>query len=96
MLIPKGKIADWFNRVEYQQRGSPHIHVLIWLEDAPVYGCNDDNDVTTFIDKIITCKKLDNDPELLHFLSIDRFIGTAKLVVRSQRQNAGSIFYNHQ
>ena len=39
-----GKIADLFYRVEYQQRGSPHIHMLIWLEDAPVYGCNDDND----------------------------------------------------
>ena len=61
---PLGKIADWFYRVEYQQRGSLHIHMLIWLEDAPVYGCNDDNDLTTFIDKIITCKKLDNDPEL--------------------------------
>ena len=59
---PLGKIADWFYRVEYQQRGSPHIHMLIWLEDAPVYGCNDGNDVTTFIDKIITCKKPKNDP----------------------------------
>ena len=61
---PLGKIADWFYRVEYQQRGSPHIHMLIWLEDAPAYGCNDDKDVTTFIDKIITCKKPDDDPEL--------------------------------
>ena len=32
---PLGKIADWFYRVEYQQRGSPHIHMLICLEDAP-------------------------------------------------------------
>ena len=23
---PLGKIADWFYRVDYQQRGSPHIH----------------------------------------------------------------------
>ena len=62
---PLGKIADWFYRVEYQQRGSPHIHMLIWLEDAPVYRCNNDSDVTTFIDKIITCKKPNNDPELV-------------------------------
>ena len=62
---PQGKIADWFYRVEYQQRGSPHIHMLIWLEDAPMYRCNNDSDVTTFIDKIITCKKPENDPELL-------------------------------
>ena len=39
--------------------------MLIWLEDAPVYRCNNDSDVTTFIDKIITCKKPDNDPELV-------------------------------
>ena len=62
---PLGKIADWFYRVEYQQRGCPHIHMLIWLEDAPVYRCNNDSDVTTFIDKIITCKKPNNDPELV-------------------------------
>lgn len=58
---PLGKIADWFYRVEYQQRaGSPHIHMLIWLEDAPVpvYGCDDDSVVTSFIDEIITCKKI--------------------------------------
>ena len=39
--------------------------MLIWLEDAPVYRCNNDSDVTTFIDKIITCKKPNNDPELV-------------------------------
>ena len=71
---PLGKIADWFYRVEYQQRaGSPHIHMLIWLEDAPVpvYGCDDDSTcvVTSFIDEIITCKKSDNNPELEHLVS---------------------------
>ena len=30
-LAPLGKVKDWFYRVEYQQRGSPHIHMLIWL-----------------------------------------------------------------
>ena len=42
---PLGKVADWFYRVEYQQRGSPDIHMLIWLEDAPVYGCDGDDDI---------------------------------------------------
>ena len=46
LLAPLGKIADWFYRVEYQQRDSPHIHMLIWLESAPVYGSDDDEDVT--------------------------------------------------
>ena len=66
---PLGKIADWSYRVEYKQRGSPHIHILIWLEDEPVYGCDDDSVVTSFIDEIVTCKKLDNNPELEHLVS---------------------------
>ena len=46
---PLGKIADWFYRVEYQQRSSPHIHMLIWLEDAPVYGCDGDDEKKVYI-----------------------------------------------
>ena len=38
--------------------------MLIWLEDALVFGCDDDHDVTSFIDKIITCEKPKNDPRL--------------------------------
>ena len=63
-VAPLGKIADWFYRVEYQQRGSPHIHMLIWLENAPVFGRDKDSDVTAFIDQIITCKKPNNNSEL--------------------------------
>ena len=61
---PLEKVADWFYRVEYQQRGSLHIHMLIWFEDAPVYGCDGDDEVTSFIDEIITCKMPNNNPEL--------------------------------
>ena len=62
---PLGKIADWFYRVEYQQRGSPHIHMLIWLENAPTFGVDFDCDIVSFIDKIITCEKPIDNPELL-------------------------------
>lgn len=40
-----GKTADWFYRVEYQQRGSPHIHMLIWLENASRFGIDSDEKV---------------------------------------------------
>ena len=66
---PLGKIADWFYRVEYQQRGSQHIHMLIWLEDALGYGCDDDSAVTSFIDEIITSKTSDNNPALEHLVN---------------------------
>ena len=62
---PLGKIADWFYRVEYQQRGSPHIHMLIWLENAPTFGVDFDYDVVKLIDKIITCERPTEDSDLL-------------------------------
>jgi hypothetical protein len=64
-VSPLGKIADWFYRVEYQQRGSPHIHMLIWLENAPTFGVDFDSDIVSFIDQIITCEKPIDNPELL-------------------------------
>ena len=63
-LAPLGKIKDWFYRVEYQQRGSPHIHMLIWLDNAPVFGVDKDEDVVAYIDRVITCSKPESDPEL--------------------------------
>ena len=68
-LAPIGKIKDWFYRVEYQQRGSPHIHMLIWLENAPVVGVDKDEEVVAFIDSIITCRKPNNDHELLDLVN---------------------------
>lgn len=35
ILVPKFKIKDMWYRVEFQHRGSPHIHGLIWIEGAP-------------------------------------------------------------
>ena len=65
---PLGKISDWFYRVEYQQRGS-HIHMLLWLENVPQFQEDSDNDVTAFIDKIITCQKPIDNAELLNLVN---------------------------
>ncbi|XP_073694460.1 uncharacterized protein [Garra rufa] len=56
---PIGKILDYFYRVEFQQRGSPHVHCLFWVENAPKLNeDNEDNDamVASFIDHYITCE----------------------------------------
>ena len=68
-VAPLGKISDWFYRVEYQQRGSPHIHMLIWIENAPEYGKDDTADVTSFIDQIITCQRPRANAELLNLVN---------------------------
>ena len=66
---PVGSISDWFYRVEYQQRGSPHIHMLIWLKDAPQFGTDSDAKVTSYIDHIITCQKPKDNEELLKLVA---------------------------
>ncbi|XP_055084862.1 LOW QUALITY PROTEIN: uncharacterized protein LOC117386060, partial [Periophthalmus magnuspinnatus] len=61
---PIGKVVDYFYRVEFQQRGSPHVHCLFWIENAPKLGENTDEEVVEFVDKYVTCE-LPSDPDLL-------------------------------
>lgn len=52
--------ADYFHRLEFQMRGSPHSHGLYWLKDAPVYDEDDpesEQSCVQFIDKYIICKR---------------------------------------
>ncbi|XP_070203476.1 uncharacterized protein [Littorina saxatilis] len=56
-LQPLGEVKDYFYRVEYQQRGSPHIHCLFWVHGAPVADTDSDEEVVSFIDKHITCQR---------------------------------------
>lgn len=34
-LQPIGQLKDSFVRIEFQQRGSPHAHIMFWIENAP-------------------------------------------------------------
>ncbi|KAE8296877.1 hypothetical protein D5F01_LYC05647 [Larimichthys crocea] len=55
-----GEVEDYFYRVEFQARGSPHIHLLVWIKDAPEFeGLQDDFVVIKFIDQYITCQMPD-------------------------------------
>ena len=60
-LQPLGKIVDYFYRVEFQHRGSPHIHMLVWLKDPPSLTTSDDETIVRFIDSLITCQQTDDD-----------------------------------
>lgn len=66
-LIPN-KVSDSIQRVEFQHRGSPHLHTLLWTTnseatgDEPTgppqykpYDSNSENDCVAFINKYITC-----------------------------------------
>ena len=55
-----GKLVDYWYRVEFQKRGSPHVHMLIWIKDAPQFNTEEG---IKFIDKVVTCS-IPQDPKL--------------------------------
>jgi len=32
---PLGHVEDFYWRIEFQARGSPHVHMMLWIKDAP-------------------------------------------------------------
>ena len=51
---PLGHIIDYVIKIEFQMRGSPHAHCLLWVKDAPKIDKDPDDVVCDFIDKYIT------------------------------------------
>ena len=44
---PLGHITDYVIKIEFQMRGSPHAHCLLWVKDAPKID-KDPDDVVCF------------------------------------------------
>ena len=65
---PIGKLRDFFYRVEFQQRGSPHIHMLVWIDNAPSLEKNSEEEIVQFVDKYLTCSV--NDEETAQFVEL--------------------------
>ena len=54
---PLGHIQDHFARIEFQARGTPHLHIFLWIADAPSYDCPSDHPLLlAFINKYISGK----------------------------------------
>ena len=53
---PLGVLQDFFYRVEFQQRGSPHIHMLAWIEGSPKYPENEDEEIVEYVDRVASCR----------------------------------------
>ena len=54
---PIGKVLNYFWRIEFQMRGSPHVHSLWWIDGAPNLDTEEGrNAAPDFIDRYITTK----------------------------------------
>lgn len=93
-LSPLGNIEDWFYRVEFQQRGSPHIHMLLWIKGAPRFGVQSDEEVVDFINQVITCSKAANDVTLSE-LVIRQYHSHSQTCKKKTEWCVDSTFHNH-
>ena len=54
---PIGEVIDFFWRIEFQLRGSPHVHSLWWIKDAPDLDTKAGNQsAPAFIDRYISVR----------------------------------------
>ena len=65
-INPIGKITYYALRIEFQMRGSPHLHALIWTSDCPRLTSENKDAYVEFIDKHVQANlpSEKNEPEL--------------------------------
>ena len=71
---PIGEVIEYVIHIEFQARGNPHAHTLIWIKDAPKLGYADEADVKTFIDKYICAHYLITIRSYETWYKVSRFI----------------------
>ena len=52
---PLDVVQDYVYRVEFQHRGSPHIHMVVWINGGPRYGTEPDSLIEKYIDDHVSC-----------------------------------------
>ncbi len=48
-----GKVTDYWWRIEFQDRGSPHLHMVVWIKNHPSF---DTPQGINMINKVCSCK----------------------------------------
>ena len=57
-IFKEHPVKHYYYRIEYQQRGSPHVHMLLWLDGVPHFDPKDASSfrpIEEIIDKYISC-----------------------------------------
>ena len=67
---PLGKVKYHVIRVEFQVRGSPHVHVFLWITDPVILTKDNKEEYIAFVDRIIRADLPDKElePELFNLV----------------------------
>ena len=67
---PLGNITDYVIKIEFQMKGLPHAHCLLWVKNASKIDKDPDDVVCAFIDKYITAVIPPVPPENEHQINL--------------------------
>jgi len=65
-------VFNYYWRVEFQQRGSPHIRGMFWLKDASLFDASKVSSIplaNKFVDRFVTTEQNPTYHELKRFLA---------------------------
>ena len=65
---PLGKVFNYFYRIEFQQRGSPHAHCVLWIENEPNPNSSH-KEICNFVEKHVTCSLPSDNEKLFNLAS---------------------------
>ncbi len=65
---PVGELVDYAIRIEFQARGSPHAHTILWIKNSPKLGLDPDQEVCSFIDRYVWCCIPEDDHNLANMV----------------------------
>ena len=60
---PIGKIVYYALRIEFQMRGSPHLHALIWTADCPKLTSGNEEEYVRYIDQHVQASLPDRESD---------------------------------
>ena len=66
-----GKVTYHVMRIEFQVRGSPHVHCFLWVLNAPTLKLNNVQEYTEFVDSVVkaTVPDKEQNPELFDLVT---------------------------
>jgi len=85
-----GKVVQLFFRVEFQKRGTPHLHGIVWVEGAPSAAKNPE-EYLRFVDKVVRAEVPEDDEDLAALVRrYQKHIHTYTCHTKKQTPEAGA------
>ena len=92
-MHPIGQILNYDSKREFQLRGTEHQHCSFHIMGAPRIDENDDSEVTTFIDKYITCS-IPNEKEYPALNKLVNKVQQHRLTLTCRKMKGVTCYFN--